>query len=89
MNVVTVYELVPGLMRIEASAEAFGVLNSLPEVQYVEFNHYRRPSVLRSSQTLGENGPIVRPPIPAATPRPIEWKKNGGDTRNYGLYQNN
>jgi subtilisin family serine protease len=88
MNVVTVYELVPGLMRIEASAEAFGVLNSLPEVQYVEFNHYRRPSVLRSSQTLGENGPIVRPPIPAATPRPIEWKKNGGDTRNYGLYQN-
>lgn len=87
MNVTRVYELVPGLMRVEGSPEALNILNSLPEVQYAEVNHFRRPSAL-NSRVLDEVGPKPRPPIPAATPRPIEWKKNGGDTRNYGLYQN-
>ena len=87
MKVKTVYELVPGLMRIEGRANALGTLNALPEVLYAERNHFRSPSLV-SGRLMTDEGSKSRPPIPAPTARPIEWKKNNGDTKNYGLYQN-
>ncbi len=80
-----IYELVPGLMRVSGSPATLNYLRSQVEVQYVEENHRRRPAI--TSRATPVPPLVTRPEIPAFVPRPTEWIKNGGDTRNFGLYQ--
>ncbi len=84
MLVTNVYELVPGLIRVQGQAEDLTFLRNLPEVRYAERNHVRRATVVDAKMPKVS---AVEPPIPDAISRPTEWKKYGGDTRNFGLYQ--
>lgn len=83
LQVMTVYELVPGLMRIKGDESALVFLQQNPDTLYIEHNNARVPSILQKPTI-----PFAeRPSIPAKTYPPTEWVKSSKDTQNYGLYQ--